>query len=175
MRFLIVLLVLSTFIISCESKSNQTDSQDEWKLLYSNNNLGENIYGQKEDLISAIRNGNPIRIAWASRRRSDSTKTVEHVVDGEFLTIANGQEVFAQIKPFMAQRPDLTSDTLSMTLLSNQVYWILGTNGTISSVEKNFKRDTVFVNEPSNFRYKISWFSKSIKGNNKSIPLWLSN
>lgn len=103
-------------------------------MIYKNDEKGIPVFGDKEKLISIARNGYPIRVGWFSRRRNDTTKTVEHIVNGDFLTIANGSELFVQTQPFFAQRPGLTSDTLSMSLLPIQSHWILGTNGLISSV-----------------------------------------
>ena len=81
-------------------------------------------------------------------------------MNGDFLTIANGSELFVQIQPFFAQRPDLNSDTLSMSLLPIQYHWILGTNGLISSVSTDFTKDTVRAYPPSHFGYELSWFAR---------------
>ncbi|WP_147374064.1 hypothetical protein [Flagellimonas lutimaris] len=148
-------LIIATFA-SCIDKDN---SHSEWKLIYKTNAEGQPIFGDKKELISITRKGYPIRIGWTSRRRSDTTKSVEHTVDGEFLTIANGKEVFVQIQPFLAQKPDLTSDTLSMTLLPLQSHWVLGTNGMISSVSVDFSKNTAKAYPPSPFRYAMSWFA----------------
>ena len=159
MKFKLLLTFSTVLILACNTQK-EMDDHLEWQLIYQNNDKGEAIKGSKEELIGIVREGYPIRVGWSSKRKSDTTKTVEHIVDGEFLTIANKEEVFAQITPFMAQRPDLTSDTLNMTLLPIQSHWILGTNGTISSVGVNFAKDTVNSYPPSTFRYDISWFAR---------------
>ena len=157
--------------ISCAKEEKKT-IVEEWKLEYKNDKNGNKVFGNKDELISYVRKGHPIRIGWASRRRNDSTKTVEHIVDAEFITIANGDEVFAQIKPFLAQRPDLTSDTLSITLMASKIHWILGTNGIISTMSNNYSQDTVNTSKPRQFRYDISWFTKNANSSKKAQPLW---
>lgn len=156
-KFLPTLLILFIICISC-NRNKHTRPRNSWSLVYKTDKNGNKIIGDKNELISFIRKGHPIRVGWRSKRRNDTTKTVEHLVDAEFLTIANGDEVFAQITPFLAQRPDLTSDTLSMTLLPTQLHWILGTNGLISSVSQNYNKDTVNASTPKPFKYEMSWF-----------------
>jgi len=169
--FMSVLVLVTAF--SCTNYQNSSNQVNpEWNLIYQNDQEGRSVSGDKRELIAAVRKGYPIRIGWASRRRNDSTRSVEHVVDGEFLTIANGLEVFAQIKPFLAQRPDLTSDTLSMTMLPIQSNWILGTNGTISSVGIDYARDTVYTSAPKQFRHPLKWYAKTPQDVSKSQPLW---
>lgn len=173
-RFIIITLFATSFV-GCdqdEHKKEKTNTTQEWKLVYRNDKNGEPLFGDKNELISLVRKGYAIKIGWASRRQSDTTKTVEHTVDAEFLTIANGDEVFAQIRPFLAQRPDLTSDTLSMTLLPVQLNWVLGTNGIISSITLDFSEDTVRTSPPKLFGYGLSWFVRISNPSSKDIPLW---
>lgn len=172
--FLLGILITLTSI-SCtqsENKNNTVTPVDQWKLVYKNDKDGNKVLGDKKELLSSIRQGAPIRIGWSSRRRNDSTKTVEHILDAEFMTIANGEDVFAQVKPFLAQRPDLTSDTLSITIRPTHVYWTLGTNGLISSANVDYTKDTVTTSPPSTFRYNISWFTKNVNSSKNTPPLW---
>ena len=168
-------ILIALVFIGCtqnEKKIEKITTVDEWELVYKNDRNGNKVFGDKAKLISYVRKGNPIKIGWASRRRNDTTKTVEHIVDAEFLTIANGSQVFAQIKPFLAQRPDLTSDTLSMTLLPVQSNWVLGTNGMINSLNINLSTDSVQTYKPKPFGLGLSWFTKSSHALKKEIPLW---
>jgi len=173
-KLFIIPLIILTFASCVNNEDKNENNNQEWQLIYKNDKEGRPIFGNKEKLISIVRKGYPIRVGWASRRTSDTTKTVEHTVNGEFLTIANGEEVFVQIKPFIAQRPDLTSDTLSMTLLPVQSHWILGTNGMISSASIDFVKDTINTYPPSLFRYRISWFARIPNNLDESNPLWES-
>ncbi|MEM9000652.1 MAG: hypothetical protein AAGB24_10350 [Bacteroidota bacterium] len=176
--YLLSTTCLLVLFVNCNAPQKQeaTFSGSEWQFIYKNDKNGQHAYGDKAKLIHAVRKGYSIRIGWSSRRKSDSTKSVEHMVDATFLTIANQQEVFAQITPFWAQRPDLTSDTLSMTALPSQSSWLFGTNGTISSVGVDFVKDSTASYPPSQFRHALSWYAEV--PNNRwadtpvGVPLW---
>ena len=85
---LTILLVISTALLSsCKQPSS---AQLGWQLVYRNGPNGETLAGNKADLLEAVRNGYPIRMGWGIRRTSDTTKSVEHVADAIFMTIANG-------------------------------------------------------------------------------------
>jgi len=168
---LLLCITLVLTFSSCTKKETK-ETVREWKLEYKNDAYGNKLFGNKEALISYIRQGYPVRIGWASQRRKDSTKSVEHTVDAEFITIANGNDVFAQITPFLAQRPDLRSDTLSITLIPTKIHWVLGTNGLISRAEINHSKDTVSTVAPKSFKHNISWFVKASNSSKKAKPLW---
>ncbi len=169
----IIFALIALPIISCNKQVEQNNnSAQEWKLIYRTDNEGKSIFGNKDELLAIARKGNPIRVGWASRRKNDTTKSVEHMVNGGFLTIANGKELFVQIDPFFAQRPDLTGDTLSMNLLPTKLHWILGTNGTISSVNINFAKDTTTAQPPKPFRHGLSWYAKVSTDLPANEPLW---
>ena len=175
-KYLIITLITFSFL-SCSRYETRKDSLNEpfeWKLVYKNDENGQPIFGDKKELLSIIRKGYPLRVGWASRRQSDTTKTVEHTVDVKFITIANGNEVFVQIQPFFAQRPNLTSDTLSMSLLAIKSSWILGTNGLISSVSEKLDEATQSTSPPKLFGYSISWFAKISGTITEELPLWNS-
>jgi len=172
LKHLIIALVTLSILGCTPNKRKNEEIDTKWKLVYKHDKNGKPVFGEKDKLISIARKGYPIKIGWASRRRSDSTKSVEHIIDAEFFTIANGSEIFAQVKPFLAQRPDLKSDTLSMTLLPIQSNWVLGTNGTISSVNIDFAKDTIRTDFSKLFGYGLSWFAKTPTAINKEAPLW---
>ncbi|MEO0572473.1 MAG: hypothetical protein AAF039_12270 [Bacteroidota bacterium] len=151
-------------------------SGPEWILLYKNDKNGQHAHGNKTKLIHAVRKGYPIRIGWASGPPDDPRGAVEHMIEATFLTIANGKEVFAQVTPFWAQRPDLTSDSLSMAAIPSQSSWLFGTNGTISSVGVDFVKDATASYPPSQFRYGLSWYAEVPNTNwvdsPIEVPLW---
>ncbi len=155
----VVLQVLCSvlFITSCTQTSSDK-AEAKWHLVYKNDKDGKPSFGTIEDLKHAIRNGVPVRVGWSSKSKSDSTKSVEHVVEATFLTIANQKEVFAQIPPFVAQRPDLNSENLTITAMPIHSYWILGTNGYISSVNLLHHTDSIAEYPPRLFGHSLSWF-----------------
>lgn len=129
-----------------------------WQMVLKTDATGDTLFGSREELIKRLRNGDPLRIGWYSINPRDSSQSVEHFLDAQFITIANQKEVFAQVTPFLGQKPNLHGDTLSIDLMPSRYTWILGSNGTIASISENYSRDTVYVNESSNFRYRIGWY-----------------
>ena len=176
-KHLIIILVVLSILGCTQDKVSQegTNTIKEWKLVYRNDKNGNTVFGDLNELIYIVRKGYPIKVGWASRRQNDTTKSVEHAIDAQFITIANESEIFAQVQPFLAQRPDLTSDTLSMTLLPIQLNWVLGTNGTISSVNIDLGKDTIRTTPPKLFGYNLSWFAKTPRVINMEPPLWSQN
>lgn len=99
-------------------------------MVYSHDEAGNALEGDKNDLIDAVRKGYPVRMGFGGRRSQDTTKSVEHIVDAHFLTIANSEEVFGQIEPIIGQHPGLTMDTLNVTFREDREWTIIiGTNG----------------------------------------------
>ena len=108
-----------------------------WQLVYKNDANGNAVYGNKAELLDAVRLGYPIRIGWGGTR-------VEHVADADFLTIFNGDEVFAQIKPIIGQRPQMSDDSLKIAFRPNNKWVkIAGTNGYSTSLMTNYLQDTI--------------------------------
>lgn len=131
-RLVCLALVL---LCSCQSKSN--DSVAGWQKVFQNEANGVAIFGDKSTLIDAVRLGYPIRVGWGSNR-------VEHVADAEFLTIFQGEEVFAQIKTIVGQAPRIDGDSLKIRFRT-QNHWtkITGTNGYSTSFMTDYHQDTV--------------------------------
>jgi len=90
-----------------------------WELTYSNDKQGQPLYGSKQKLIDAVREGKSVRIYW-------SGTVVEHLTDTFFITILGG-EVFAQIESIQGQTPSL--DPPKIELRENQWRAIFSTNG----------------------------------------------
>jgi len=128
------LLYLLTFY-SCTPTSTSQD----WQLIYRHNGKGQMLAGNKADLIAAVRLGYPIRVGFGGRRKEEPYRSVEHVAEAQFLTVANSKEVFAQITPIYGQRPTLDSDTL-MIKFREENKWtiIIGSNGECSTLSRYF-------------------------------------
>ncbi len=169
-----IFFLLAVSLSACQPQSSPQvhPTPPTWQLVYKNAPNGDSLSGDKAKLMDAIRYGYPIRVGWASRRVTDSVRSVEHLVDAEFLTIANDSEVFAQIQPFMAQRPYLGQDSVSMSLIPIESRWILSTNGLRSSVGINFQGDTTQINPPSRVRFPISWYALIPESMESTSPLW---
>lgn len=108
---------------------NGLSAQDSWRLVYHNNEDGEAVEGQISDLITAVKEGKEIRMAWWGRR-------VYHLSDASFLTILTDSVVFGQIKPIYGQTPEFTDYTIT---LKENLQWSMtgGTNGKSDAMMTN--------------------------------------
>ena len=167
MQKLTILLILLTFSCSKnrEARPLETSSKsveiskntyEKWQLVFQTDKSGNAVYGTKKDLIKLVREGYPIRIGWEAMGKT----SVEHTIDVRFLTIANEKEVFAMLEPFWSQRPNLKSDTLSITPVASETSWILSTNGLRSSMMIDKINDTILNYKPAMFGYPIKWYAK---------------
>lgn len=108
---------------------SQLSAQSSWRLVYHNDEAGKTVEGEIADLISAIKNGKDIRMAWWGRR-------VYHLSEASFLTIMSDSVVFGQITPISGQTPDFTDYTITM---KENLEWRLtgGTNGQSDAMMTN--------------------------------------
>lgn len=115
----------------------QDKSNSGWQKVFQNDAGGKTLFGDKSALIDAVRLGYPIRIGWGSTR-------VEHVAEADFLTIFEGEEVFAQIKTIIGQAPAIEEDTLKIRFRT-QNHWtkIAGTNGYSTGMMTDYFKDTL--------------------------------
>ncbi|RDY59594.1 hypothetical protein [Flagellimonas nanhaiensis] len=100
-------------------------SQDKWELVYENDAEGAVVTGELNDLISAIQNGQNIRIYFKMARRSNPEIYVEHTALVKFTTVMNspnGQFVTGQIDPIVGQIPDYEK---GLVLLKENLEWSL--------------------------------------------------
>ena len=161
------------FLIMNVSCDHTNDSVESWKVVYRHNSNGAKILGDKQSLIDAVRNGYPIRIGFGGRSARDSLRSVEHVADAQFLTIANGKEVFAQITPIFGQTPNLEQDSLSIKLKHENTWtMIIGTNGERSTLSKTLHVED--QKESGESKRGATWYAKVPQGMNliDSNPLW---
>ena len=122
--------------IFCMSCQETTVAKTGWQKVFKNNADGNTVFGNKKQLIDAVRLGYPVRIGWGGRR-------VEHVTDADFLTIFEG-EVFAQIKAIVGQAPSVTNDSIKIRFRAeNQWTKIAGTNGYSNGFMTNYMQDSV--------------------------------
>lgn len=113
------------------------DSRSGWQKVFQNDANGKTLFGDKSELMDAVRLGYPIRIGWGSN-------SVEHVADADFLTIFEGEEVFAQIETIIGQAPVIEGDSLKIRFRT-QNHWtkIAGTNGYSTGMMTDYFKDTL--------------------------------
>lgn len=96
-----------------------------WRLIYENNADGDALTGSKQELVEAVRQGQPVRIVTVGRR-------IEHAADAGFLSVFEG-EVFAQIEAIEAQRPTLNPTRMGYRDPGTKWRMIVGTNGMVTA------------------------------------------
>lgn len=174
MRCLVVVFFSFVVLLGCEDKDDG-ESVSEWKLVYQNDAEGNAVYGNKEELMDAVRNGLPVRIGWGRRSTQDTTRSVEHVADAKFLTIMDNTEVFAQIDPIIGQRPVRDGDTLKMRFRnSNKWVKMAGSNGYSTALMIDYLNDTL-VNPGRDNRAGTWWYvyiSSESTSEEKPKPIW---
>lgn len=145
-----------------------TSAQDV-KLLVKTDAQGNVIEGSLDTLISAVRDGNDIKVGWSLDFNNDNFPDVEHFIDAKFLTILNGH-VFNQIDPIYAQAPN--AKIPQVEIANNNMKWIaiIGTNGVLMSrfiipevddvTDENYKKQLEIMSQVRKEVVKTSWFVK---------------
>ena len=172
MRKTTYLILITTVLVSCIETSQQTTHG--WELTFRNDRNGNTVFGNKDQLIEAVRKGYPIRVGWGTGPRPQRPGSVEHVVDANFLTITDEKEVFAQIQPIIGQAPRLAVDSIGISFRSGN-NWIkmLGTNGFTESIMFHLKTDSVLA-QGQRFQ-GTSWYVNYPPGwkeHPENRPLW---
>ena len=111
-------------------------SAQEWQHVYTNDENGQTLEGNLQNLKDAIYDGASVRIAWWHHRSGEDHPRVYHLADASFLTIQKDSIVYAQIRPIYGQVPDF--NTYKMTLKENLEWnFIGGTNGQMDAMTRN--------------------------------------
>lgn len=135
------------------------DQQDqEWVPVYKNDKAGNTVLGSKEKLINAIRNGNPVRIAWGSKGK---THTIEHISDPIWIAILDEKEVIAHIDPQVLSRVDwetLSADYSDSTKLNEEWRVAITTKGEFDAVWYDKTNYKLIKRVPQN--HVMTWFVK---------------
>lgn len=142
------LFILFLLIGSCQTPK---ESNAGWQKVFQNDANGQVVFGDKSKLMDAVRLGYPVRIGWGSTR-------IEHVADADFLTIFQGEEVFAQIKSIVGQAPRIDGDSLKIRFRT-QNHWtkIAGTNGYSTGLMTDYLQDTI-VGGGSDRQTATTWY-----------------
>ena len=165
---LFIFAVLSLFLFCFYGcSSTNSNSPKGWTKVFVNDENGKAVFGNKAELIDAVRNGFPIRIGWGGSR-------IEHIANADFLTISAGEEVFAQIPPIIGQMPSFIPDSLRINFRPNNKWSkIAGTNGANTALMIDYMNDTV-NNHRTDRNGSTTWYvnynSPIIEKN--ATPLW---
>ncbi len=148
--YTIVFLLLTTFAFS----------QNNWTLIYENDAEGNAVKGELSALISAVRNGETIRIYFKMGKKRHPETFVEHTALVKFSTIMNspeGQFVTAQIDPIIGQKPKHKRQEV---VLEENLEWslIASTNGKNDTMMRDVMTGKVSKHRISEWGTK--WFVK---------------
>ncbi|MEM8895028.1 MAG: hypothetical protein AAGC88_10655 [Bacteroidota bacterium] len=132
-----MLRILIILIVAFSACQPTVEPNEGWRMVFRNDAAGNTTFGDKAELIEAVRLGYPVRIGWGG-------SVVEHVAEAEFLTILDGQEVFGQINAIVGQAPTLKNDSLKIRFrLQNHWTKIAGTNGYSTGFMTDYFEDTL--------------------------------
>jgi hypothetical protein len=152
---------MKTIFISCIiticSISVYGQGESRWTLVYEHDDAGKTLAGNIEELISAVRSGQPVRLGWAITHPTNKALKVEHVADAKFITIMSDTIVFAQIDPIVGQTPSIKDRFIT---LKENVEWAFSasTTGTHDSLNTNTKTGEIVSHMP--FKCGLKWFVK---------------
>lgn len=143
MRSLMILLTMCVFSLPSAFAQNDAEPPQSWRLVYENDADGARVAGSKQALMTAVRNGKPVRIYYAGAR-------VEHSADALFLTIFEN-EVYAQIEAINSQRPSVDPPKVAFRQVGQQWRMIVGTNGYFTALMDGNE-------EPNERKQGTRWF-----------------
>lgn len=147
----------ASLIILLLAISTQVLAQQNWTLIYHNNINGNAVEGNIDDLISGIRNGEEVRIAWWFQHPTVEKVKVEHLTDAAFLTIQSDSIVLAQIRPIVGQAPDFNEGVIK---LRENLEWVFigGTNGKMDTIVRNVVTGEIVEHNLNNSAFR--WYMK---------------
>ena len=145
-------VIMVFFAGGCKATKHSTCG---WQKVFVNNADGTTAFGDKQELVRAVRAGYPVRIGFGG-------KPVEHYADVQFLTVVDGEifkgEVFGQISTIIGQRPTVENDSLKMRFRTwNHWTKMAGTNGYATAFMTDYQKDTL-VGGNIDRRRSSSWF-----------------
>ncbi|WP_378182261.1 hypothetical protein [Aquimarina sp. SS2-1] len=160
-----ILLLLLIALGSCNSttqKKSLVSQNKGWQIIYSNDEKGNPLSGDIEDLKKAVRQGCEIRVGWGvySEYKKDGLTgvfAVEHAAEGQFLTINKGH-VYAQLSRIMGQAPSREQHHINLVKTH---YWnaVLGTTGELTQVYLDHSE--VDKSDEFSDNVKVVWYINS--------------
>lgn len=163
MKHALIISLITVFMVSCASKTENTH----FHIVYKNDNQGNTLKGSKKDLIQFIRGGADLKIGWGVKGKRHS---IEHLAEPIWIAVLDESEVIVHLDPQVLSKPDwnkLTADYADSTLLKKEWRVVVSTKGTFDAVWYNRKNDNVVERRPQN--HTISWF---VRGNSTVTPLF---
>ena len=102
MLYRILITIFSLILLSaCDQSSSR------WHLQLSHSAKGDVLTGSHANLVSSIRSGCEIRVAWGARRKADPQRTIEHSATPLWVAVRDGMQVEVQLNDFLINLPVL--------------------------------------------------------------------
>ena len=100
----------------------------DWRFLFANGPQGEDVAGNRDALIAAVRRGSPLRVGWGEAA-ADGSWSVEEFSNVGFTNIMRGRDLVVQLEPAMIQNDYL--DAGKATLRAEPLEWraVMSTDG----------------------------------------------
>lgn len=100
----------------------------DWRFLFANGPQGEDVAGNRDALIAAVRRGSPLRVGWGEAA-ADGSWSVEEFSNVGFTNIMRGRDLVVQLEPALIQNDYL--DAKKATLRAEPLEWraIMSTDG----------------------------------------------
>ena len=132
-----------------------TVQAQQWNKVLQLDESGKVIFGSKSQLISAIRSGQDVKIAWGWKTED---KSIEHISIPTWTAILNEKEVLFHIdsQVFGAISWDDAAGTFEGANLEDEWRVIIDTNGTFDAVWYNRKNHEITRRMPQ--QHNMSWF-----------------
>jgi hypothetical protein len=150
---LLMLISIAPFAQKQESGKHK----DGWSLVYANDENGRKATGNFQQLVNAVKGGEPVRIGWTLEHPTNKAIRIEHFADAKFITILSDSVVFAQIDPITGQVPVFKDK--SVTLKEN-IEWHFCASSTGNNDSMNLNAHTGEILDHKLFKCGIKWFIK---------------
>lgn len=159
--FLFILLGL--LFVSCSNQQQPT-----WQLVYQNDYTGKTKSGSKNELISALKRGSPIRVSWGEKLE-DGTTCVEFA-EPVFTTLINDSDVVVQFPLSMIQTNYINAEK-SFLKTDPPIGWraLMSTDGHYHQFHYDLK--TGDVKRIMYSRTNMSWYALIPVEDNREVPV----
>ncbi len=166
------IMILPYLFLLITISANAQQSRSGWTLVFRNDASGAVLFGDKQELIHAVRSGYQVRVGWGHRHPEDDKRSVEHVADAGFLTILSGTEVLAQIDPIVGQRPDYENGLITFRE-GNSWVQMANTNGKAVQLMRDYTTGKVLetTQRPTGFTWYVNYPPGAHDGPEPK-PLW---
>ena len=132
--------------------------ENNWTLIYVNDEEGREVTGNKQDLIRAVQNADDIKVSWVHLISEEPLQKVEHTAEANFLTIINDETVLAQLKPFIGQSPDFENQHI--ILAENiEMAIVVTTAGKNNYIKRNTITGEIIAHDSGKRAYR--WFVRN--------------